>query len=56
MLWMGSDAATLWWVVAAAIAAGFVETIPIRMDDNVTVSLTAACVLWSSTLVDPQIL
>jgi uncharacterized protein (TIGR00297 family) len=56
VLWMGSDAATLWWVVAAAIAAGFVETIPIRMDDNVTVSLTAACVLWSSTLVDPQIL
>jgi uncharacterized protein (TIGR00297 family) len=55
VMWMGSDPTILWWVVAAAICAGFVETIPIRMDDNVTVSLTAAFVLWSSTLVDPQV-
>ena len=40
-----------WWFVvvapiAAAIAAALVETIPIRLDDNVSVPATAAAVLW----------
>jgi len=36
--------------VAAAIAAAFVESIPIRLDDNVSVPATAAAVLWLVSL------
>ena len=32
--------------VLAAIAAGLVETLPIRLDDNLTVPATAGAVLW----------
>jgi uncharacterized protein (TIGR00297 family) len=35
--------------VAAAVAA-LAETIPIRLDDNVTVPMTAAAVLWAASL------
>ena len=42
-------------VAIAAIAAAFVETLPIRLNDNLSVPAIAAFVLWSSTLVDPQI-
>ena len=38
--------------IAAAIAAGFVESIPIRLDDNVSVPATAAAVLWLASLMD----
>ena len=38
--------------LAAAIAAGFVETIPVRLDDNISVPATAAAVLWLASLVD----
>ena len=41
--------------VVAAIAAAFAETIPIRLDDNLTVPAAAAFVLLSSTLFDPQV-
>lgn len=44
-----------WFIVAApclaAVAAAAVETIPIRIDDNLTVSLTAAAVMWWLSLV-----
>jgi uncharacterized protein (TIGR00297 family) len=38
--------------LAAAIAAGFVETIPVRLDDNISVPATAAAVLWLASLID----
>lgn len=37
----------------AALVAGLSETLPIRMDDNITVPLAAALVLWSGSLTDP---
>jgi uncharacterized protein (TIGR00297 family) len=44
-----------WWIVAApgiaAVIAGFVETAPIRLNDNISVPATAALVLWSLSLV-----
>jgi uncharacterized protein (TIGR00297 family) len=36
--------------IVAAIAAALAETIPIRLDDNVTVPATAAVVLWIASL------
>ncbi len=44
------------WVVpaAAAVVAMLAETMPVRMDDNVTVPAAAAAVLWAGTLVDAQ--
>jgi len=58
LLWTTGGVATtpLWWAVAASVVAGLVETIPIRLDDNWSVPLAAACVLWSSTLIDPHVL
>jgi uncharacterized protein (TIGR00297 family) len=38
--------------LVAAIAAGFVETIPVRLDDNVSVPATAAAALWLASLID----
>jgi len=38
--------------LAAAIAAAFVETIPVRLDDNVSVPAAAAVVLWLASLMD----
>lgn len=42
--------------VLAAVVAGFVETIPITADDNVTVPLAASAVLWSCAEFEPTIL
>jgi len=42
---------TLGAPVVAAAAAALAETIPIRLDDNLTVSFTAAGVLWAASLV-----
>jgi uncharacterized protein (TIGR00297 family) len=41
--------------IAAALAAALVETIPVRLDDNVSVPATAAAVLWSLSLVNEDI-
>jgi len=38
--------------LSAALAAGFVETIPVRLDDNISVPATAAAVLWIASLID----
>jgi len=38
--------------MAAAIAAAFVETLPIRLDDNVSVPAAAASVLWVASQMD----
>ena len=37
---------------AAALAAALVETIPIRLDDNLSVAVAAGAVLWLGSLVD----
>lgn len=36
----------------ATIAAAFVETVPIKLNDNISVPATAALVLWSGSFVD----
>jgi uncharacterized protein (TIGR00297 family) len=40
--------------LVAAIAAAIVETLPIRLDDNLSVSVTAALVLWCAALISPD--
>lgn len=57
-VWTGAGRSGLpvaWLLVApalAAIVAGFVETAPIRLNDNISVPATAALVLWSVSFVD----
>lgn len=41
--------------IAAAGAAAFVETIPIGLNDNISVPASAALVLWSLTFVDADV-
>lgn len=52
--------APLWFLIVApvlaAIAAAAVETIPVSLDDNVSVSLTAASVMWILSLVSEDLL
>jgi len=40
----------------AALAAAAVETIPIRLDDNISVSVTAGAVLWCASLVSEDLI
>ncbi len=39
----------------AAVVAGFAETIPITLDDNLTVPLAAGAALWSCSVFDPAV-
>ncbi len=41
-------------VAVAAIVAAAVETIPVRLDDNLSVAIAAGTVLWIALLVDPE--
>jgi uncharacterized protein (TIGR00297 family) len=41
--------------VAAAIVAAAVETVPIRLDDNVSVPLSAATVMWGMSIVSEDL-
>lgn len=41
--------------VIAALVAGFAETIPISLDDNLTVPLAAGAALWSCSVFDPVV-
>ena len=49
----------LWFSIGApfvaALAAAAVETVPMRLDDNVSVPLTAAAVLWALSLVSTDL-
>ena len=49
--------APTWFVVAAPIVAAavaaFVETIPVRLDDNLSVPFAAGATLWVMSLMDP---
>jgi uncharacterized protein (TIGR00297 family) len=40
--------------LGAALLAAIIETLPIRLDDNLSVSASAAIVLWCATLVSPE--
>jgi uncharacterized protein (TIGR00297 family) len=52
-------AAPFWFVVgaplAAAIVAAAVETIPVRLDDNLSVPFAAGATLWTLSLVDAAV-
>ncbi len=45
---------TWWATIAAAIVAGLVETIPIKLDDNLSVPFAAGLVLLLATQVSPH--
>jgi uncharacterized protein (TIGR00297 family) len=45
---------TIGATLAAAVLAALVETIPVRLDDNISVPLTAAIVLWLASLMTPD--
>jgi uncharacterized protein (TIGR00297 family) len=45
---------TIGATLAAAVLAALVETIPVRLDDNISVPLTAALVLWLASLMTPE--
>jgi uncharacterized protein (TIGR00297 family) len=42
----------LWVTLAAALAAALVETIPVRLDDNISTAATAALIIWGASLAD----
>ncbi len=42
--------------IAAAVAAAFVETIPVRLDDNVSVPMAAGATLWLASLFSAEAL
>ncbi len=57
--WSASSAPDAWLFVApvaAAVLAGFAETVPMNLDDNITVPAMAAAVLWSMSDVTPEVL
>ena len=41
--------------IAAAIVAAAVETVPIRLDDNISVPLTAASALWAASMISEDL-
>lgn len=57
--WCGPTPANHWMLTSAlcaAVAAGFAETTPIKMDDNVTVPVIAAAVLWGANVMSPAVM
>ena len=46
---------SVWMPVLATIAAAAVETVPIRLNDNVSVPVTAAAILWLTSLVSEDL-
>ena len=42
--------------IAACLAASFVETVPIRLDDNLSVAFAAGAVLWLGSLIETNAL
>lgn len=41
--------------IAAALVAAAVETVPIRLDDNLSVTLTAAAAMWAASIVSEDL-
>jgi uncharacterized protein (TIGR00297 family) len=46
---------SIWMPMLATIAAAAVETIPIRLDDNISVPAAAAAVLWCTSLISEDL-
>ena len=46
---------SIWMPVVATIAAAAVETIPIRLDDNISVPAAAAALLWCTSLISEDL-
>lgn len=46
---------SLWMPLVATLAAAAVETVPIRLDDNISVPATAAAVLWGTSIVSEDL-
>lgn len=46
---------TIWMPFVAAAAAAAVETIPIRLNDNISVPATAAAVMWWGSLISEEL-
>lgn len=44
-----------WAPIAATVAAALVETLPARLDDNLSVPAAAAATLWALSLVSPEV-
>ena len=57
--WTASAETRLWWILIApaiaAIVAGFIETAPIRLNDNISVPASAALVLWSLSFISEDV-
>jgi uncharacterized protein (TIGR00297 family) len=57
--WTAGAETRLWWILTApgiaAIVAGFIETAPIRLNDNISVPASAAIVLWSLSFVSEDV-
>ena len=57
--WTASAETRLWWILIApaiaAIVAGFTETAPIRLNDNISVPASAALVLWSLSFISEDV-
>lgn len=59
LAWTTGAPVSTWMIatgVIAALVAGLVETIPIRLDDNLSVPTAAAVVFWSAAVVDAGLL
>jgi dolichol kinase len=58
MWWSSPDLPDAWMFgpIMAAVLAGFAETVPVTLDDNVTVPAVAATVLWSTAGMSPALL
>jgi len=60
LAWWTRPAGSMWFTllapIAASLAAGLVESIPVRLDDNLSVPATAAVVLWIGAMVTPEAL
>jgi uncharacterized protein (TIGR00297 family) len=59
VMWWSVPGVTAWMLAAAvmaAVGAAFAESAPIALDDNITVTVIAAAVLWSSAMMDPRLL
>ncbi len=60
MTWWSAASTMGGWMftapIAAAVLAGFAETAPVHLDDNITVPAIAATVLWSMSHMTPEVL
>ena len=59
MWWTAPDSPGGWMFAAAvlaAVVAGFAETVPVSLDDNITVPVIAALVLWTTSTMNYPLL